>query len=190
MLRLDWSQKNIFCAGLMLILISVISVSSAQTPIDCNKILDQQPNFVNHHLLPTDSLLLNDIQILKHCGDFDSVDSELLKGSVLSAMMRDEVSSGKPATYRTIVDFVINFRKTREYQEFRDGVIMYRNLENKKVNLKEWDTDQQLFVRMGFTVNDLDDFKEYISSPSNSSLTYKEAYMKYMNELEGLKKSK
>lgn len=187
MLRLGFSQKNIFTAGLMLILIGVISASFAQTPIDCSKVLDQQPNFVDHKLLPTDSLLQNDIRILKHCGDFDSIDSELLKGTVLSALMRDQVNAGKPATYRTIIDFVSDFRKTQEYREFRDGVVMYRNLENKKVSLKDWDTDQQLFVRMGFTVSDLDDFKEYISSPTNSSLTYKEAYKKYMNEIEGLK---
>ncbi len=169
---------------------SIISVAYAQIPADCSKILDQHPYFADHQLLPADSLLLRDIEILKHCGNFDSIDSELLKGSVLSALMRDQVNAGKPATYRTIIDFVSDFRKTQEYREFRDGVLLYKSLENKKVSLKEWDTDQQLFIRMGFTVSDLDDFKEYMVDPSNTELTYKQVYIKYMKSLDELQKSK
>lgn len=172
---------------IFVLLFTGISVLSfGQTAIDCNQILDTEPYFVKHHGSPTDSLLLHDIAVLKHCGNFDPVDGELLKGPVLSAVMNGEIDKGKPATYRTIINYVSEFRKTEEYKEFKAGVLLYRTLENKTVNLKDWDNDQMLFVRMGFTASDLDDFKEYISVPAHQKMTYKEAYVAYINEIEAL----
>lgn len=185
-------RSNTFITGLTLLLACITSASFGQAnTTDCSKVLDQEPYFARHQsLLPTDSLLIKDILILKHCGSFDEIDSELLKGSVLTALMRDEVNEGKPATYRTILDFISAFKKTQEYQEFKDGVLLYRTLENKKVSLKDWDKDQKLFIRMGFTQNDLDDFKGYISGPQVAGLTYKEAYLKYIKEIEEPAKGK
>jgi len=177
-------KENTFPALLLLFLVCMTSVSFGQTESDCSAILDQEPYFVRHQFLPSDSLFMKDVRILKHCGNFDAVESELLKSSVLTGLMREQISAGKPATYRTIIDYINLFKKTQEYQEFRDGVLLYRQLENKKVNLKDWESDQKLFVRMGFTQNDLDDFKEYISVPPVNGLTYKEAYLRYIKELE------
>jgi len=177
-------KESAFFGLLILLLTSITSVSFGQIEADCSKVIDKEPYFVHHKFLPSDSLFLKDISILKHCGGFDAVESELLKGAVLTALMNEQVSAGKPATYRTIIDFISTFRKTQEYQEFRDGVVLYRTLENKNVNLKDWGDDQKLFVRMGFTQNDLDDFKEYISVPPVSTLTYKEAYLLYIKALE------
>jgi hypothetical protein len=171
-------------AFVMLMFSCFTKVSFAQTGFDCNKVIDQEPYFVHHEFLPSDSLFIRDVSILKHCGNFDTVESELLKSSVLTTVMREQVNAGKPATYRTIIDFISTFKKTQEYQEFRDGVVLYRTLENKKVNLKDWENDQKLFIRMGFTQNDLDDFKEYIAVAPASGLTYKEAYLSYIKALE------
>lgn len=177
------SLKIVFI--LLLTGISILSFGQSAAD-DCSKILDTEPYFVKHHVKPTDSLLLHDIAVLKHCGSFDQIDSELLKGPVLSAVMNAEMDKGRPATYRTIINYVIDFRKTEEYKEFKTGVLLYRSLENKTVNLKDWDSDQMLFVRMGFTASDLDDFKEYISAPEHQKMTYKQAYVAYINEIEAL----
>lgn len=171
----------------LVIVLAGISFSlSAQLNEDCSKVLDTEPYFVKHKVLPTDSLLLHDIEILKHCGNFDDIETELLKGPVLGALLKNEVNEGKPATYRTVINFVDNFKKTGQYQEFKAGILLYRSLEHKKVSLKDWDADQLLFVRMGFAAGDLDDFKAYITLPAHQQMTYKEAYLAYMKEMEAL----
>jgi hypothetical protein len=78
------------------------------------------------------------------------------------------------------------FRETESYKDFAKGMVLYRNLKMKKVNLNEWDTDKELFVRMGFTVNDLEDFKVFLADPEHSMLTYQEALTQYMAEIEAM----
>lgn len=186
MKRTIYNRANILKSALILVFIMMSTALFAQEITDCGALLDTEPYFVKHAVLPTDSMLLHDIQILKHCGNFDQVDSELLKGSVLNALMKNEVSEGKPATYRTIITFVSNFRKTKEYQEFKAGVLLYKELENKKVNPANWGRDRALFIKLGFTVSDLDDFKEYISTADHKDMTYKQAYLQYIKEIEAL----
>jgi hypothetical protein len=169
-------------------LVSLSSPSFAQQDkIDCEKILDTEPYFVQHKTAEQDSLLKRDIQILKHCGNFDSVDSLFFKGPILGALMLDQSRLGKPATYRTLIEMLTTFRETESYKEFAKGMLLYRTLKGKKVNLKEWDTDKELFVRMGFTVNDLEDFKVFLTDSEHEKLTYQEALTKYMSEIEAMR---
>ncbi|WP_073232658.1 hypothetical protein [Pedobacter caeni] len=162
----------------------------AQGLTDCEKILDQEPYFVRHKSGAQDQALKRDIEILKRCGNFDPVDSAFLKGPMLGTLMLQEVRAGKPATYRTIINFFSNFRKTAEYKDFSYGLSMYRKLGGKKVSLTDWETDKELFVRMGFTVNDLEDFKIFITQKEHSSLTYMQAFSQYMSEIEAMRVDK
>lgn len=159
----------------------------AQQDIDCKKVLDQQPYFVRHKSGEEDAMLKKDIEILKHCGNFDSIDSAFFKGPVLGALMLDQVRLGKPATYRTLIDMLTEFRKTASYKDFADGMLLYRKLKEKKVNPEEWEQDKALFVRMGFTVNDLDDFKSFMMQPENVELTYMAVLTRYMTEIEAMR---
>ncbi|EDM35788.1 hypothetical protein PBAL39_06401 [Pedobacter sp. BAL39] len=162
----------------------------SQSDVDCKVLLDQQPYFVKHKSDEKDLALKRDIEILKHCGNFDSVDSAFLKGPMLGVIMLQEVRAGKPATYRTIVDFFNNFRKTAEYKDFAYGLSLYRKIGQKKVRLEDWKVDQELFVRMGFTVNDLEDFKHFLEAPAQQGATYLQAFSRYMAELEGMRVDK
>ncbi|MCD0488661.1 hypothetical protein LPB86_10485 [Pedobacter sp. MC2016-14] len=157
-----------------------------QQKIDCASLLDQEPYFVTHKPKPHDSLFMRDIRILKQCGNFEGVDTVLLKGTILGTLMLDQVRGGKPATYRTLIEYINNYKKTAAYRDFIEGLMLYKRLENKQVDLKDWETDKAFFVKMGFTVNDLDDLKIYISDPLRKGLTYKEIYIGYMNEIEAL----
>lgn len=49
--------------------------ASAQEVIDCKKLLDTEPYFVQHKSSEKDSLLKRDIIILKQCGNFEPIDS-------------------------------------------------------------------------------------------------------------------
>lgn len=162
----------------------------AQEVIDCEKTLDQEPYFVRNKSGAKDLALQRDIEVLKRCGNFNPVDSAFLKGNMLGMLLLQEVRAGKPATYRTLVEFFQNFRKTAEYKDFSYGLALYRKIGEKKVNLADWSNDQELFVRMGFTVNDLEDFKAFISRPEHAELSYLQVFSKYMNEIEGMRVDK
>ncbi|MBB5636487.1 hypothetical protein HDE68_002388 [Pedobacter cryoconitis] len=176
-------KKYIFYTLLISILFGVKGISFGQNKIDCNQVLDQEPYFAKHQVVQTDSLFLRDIEILKHCGDYAEVDSMILKGSVLSAFLHTAMDEGKPATYRTMIDFMHEFKTTQDYRQFIESLQLYRNLENRKVNLAEWDLAQPFFVMMGFTQNDIDDFKQFIANPAYHNLTYIAVYNLYMKEL-------
>lgn len=167
-------------------LFSGFQLFAQQDTIDCVKVLDTEPYFVKHKTVEQDRMLKRDIEILKHCGNFDSIDNEFFKGPILGALMLDQVRLGKPATYRTLIEMLTVFRETESYKDFAKGMVLYRKLKKKKVNLNEWDIDKELFVRMGFTVNDLDDFKVFLADPEHSKLTYQEALTKYMSEIEAM----
>lgn len=176
-------KKYIFYSLLVSLLFGVNFVSFAQKGIDCIQVLDQEPYFAKHQTLQNDSLFLRDLEILKHCGNYGNVDSLLLKGSVLSAFLRTAMDEGQPATYRTMIGFMDKFKATQDYVQFVESLKLYKSMENRKVNLEEWDLAQPFFVKMGFTQNDIDDFKQFIAEPAHHELTYIAAYYLYMKEL-------
>lgn len=166
------------------------TAATAQEVIDCKKLLDTEPYFVQHKSLEKDSLLKRDIAILKHCGNFEPIDSVFLKGPMLGALMLDQARIGKPATYRTLIDYFNDYKKTIAYKDFIKGLVLYKELAQKKINLDNWETDKELFVRMGFTVGDLEDFKGFLTNIAGQDLTYKAALTKYMSELEVMRVDK
>jgi len=165
----------------------VCTGANAQEVIDCKKVLDTEPYFVKHKTSEKDSLLKRDIAILKHCGNFESIDSVFFKGSMLGVLMLDQVRIGKPATYRTLIEYFNDYKKTIAYKDFVKGLLLYRELAVKKINMANWDTDKELFVRMGFTAVDLDDFKSFLTNLAGQDLTYRAALTKYMSEIEAMR---
>lgn len=161
--------------------------ADAQQVTDCRESLDKEPSFVRYKLLEKDSLLKLDIAILKCCGNFEEIDSVFLKGPMLGVLMLDQVRLGKPATYRTLIDYFDQYKQTLAYKDFVKGLKIYKELALKKVNLDNWEYDKELFVRMGFTVADLDDFKAYLSKPGVAELNYKAALTIYMKEIEAMR---
>ena len=183
-------MKHTYRKVLTIIMITLFFSSNydalGQQKMDCSLILDSEPYFAGHKVTFADSLFQRDITIIKQCGNLDSLDQELLKVPVLGSIMLGQVRKGKPATYRTIIDYIIDFKKTAEYQEFAAGVLLYRKLENKKADTTTWDQDKMLFVRMGFSESDLEDFKLFMAMPKQKDMTYKQLYISYMNDLEKL----
>lgn len=161
-----------------------------QAVTDCEKQLDKEPYFVRHKGQDKDSLLQKDIRILKHCGNFESIDSVFLNGPMLGALMLDQVRTGKPATYRTLIAYFTAFKQTIAYKDFVKGLTLYKQIEAKKVNLENWEADKELFVRMGFTVADLEDFKAFLAGVAAENLSYKAAFTRYMSEIEAMRVDK
>jgi hypothetical protein len=184
-------QKKDFMTHKLLLCLAIFCLGCAgfvkgQKVKDYSSYLDHTPGFLQKDSASADSLFKNDVMVLEQLWHFDSIDAALLKKPVLSVMLRDQVAMGKPATYRTIIESITNFKRTEAYQDFITGIILYRKLAAMPVNLQNWDTDKILFARMGFTESDLDDFEKFLRKPEQANMTYKQAYMGYMKELDGL----
>ena len=175
------------CLIVLSLFLSGISKVEAQDKFQYDSYLQKQPYFAANKALVTDSLFLQDVKILKHYIVLDSIDMELLKPNVLSVLMLDQVNAGKASTFEVLINYFKEFKASISYQDFRQNVLMYRRMESLKVNLDHWDTDKELFVKLGFTESDLDDFKDYIRKRAGKNISYKEAYVGYMKEIEALK---
>lgn len=171
-------------AFILFLLISAYSAPAQENPND-KQLLARQPNFLKTHLKTTDSLFIQDVAVLKKFIVFDNVDTALLKPRILYAVLR-ESNIDIAATYQTLVDALRTFKQGIGYIEFRKGIILYRQMATIKVNPANWEKDQELFRKLGFTEADLEDFFLFIAKPENKNLNYKEAYLAYMKEIDSL----
>lgn len=178
MLRTKIFLGAVFCLN--------VTFCFAQQVFDCEKVLTTEPYFVKNEVSQNDSLYLKDLSILKRCGGFADSDSLLFKGSIFLAIMDKQLEDTSNITYAKVVKAINQFKQTNTYKEFLDGVTLYRNLESKTVNTKTWETDKTLFVRLGFTEADLEDFRNFIAEEKHQKLTYKQAYILYMKEIDAL----
>lgn len=157
----------------------------AQTAISGRELLAKEPNFLKSRLKSSDSLYLQDINTIKKFIELDSIDLEILKPQILYSIL-SESKIDSTVTYKTLVDAVQSFKQHIGYSEFRKGILLYKQLATMKVNPDNWQNDQALFKRLGFTEADLEDFLLFISKPENKALNYKEAYLAYMREIDSL----
>jgi len=181
-------MKNSTASSYLLVLvITILSHSSfAQRLTAEEKLLASTPNFLKKRLTATDSLFLDDINVIKKYMEIDSIDVEILKPRILYAMLiESKVDSA--VTYKTLVNAIQAFKGGIGYAEFRRGIILYKQMAAIKVNPQNWANDQTLFRKLGFTEADLDDFLLFISKTENKELNYKQAYLAYMKEIDSLK---
>lgn len=161
-----------------LLLISLISFG--QSPkINCDKILDQAPYFIRHDVPESNDSIQSDFDVLKDCGSLDSIDSELLQGSMMGFILVMLADEKKPATYKNILNKLNDFKKTADYAKAREILISSKILEKKNVSLEDFDSDKQLLTKVGMPQADIDKFQLFIETNSIQNITYKEALKKY-----------
>lgn len=150
-----------------------------QSKFNCKKTLNKTPYFVRHSVAePSDSLQM-DFEILKYCGKLDSIDSELLTGPMLGSIMIQHLTNEKVITYNTILNSIGAFKKTDNYQTFREAIIASKTLESKIAASAEFENDKELLIKAGLPQSDLDGFKTFIQSNVSQKMAYKEAFTKY-----------
>jgi len=161
--------------------ILLISLVSCGQPgkFDCKKTLDGIPYFLRHSITESSDSLQIDFEILKDCGELDSIDSELLTGPMLGSIMIQQATNDKVITYNTILKSIKAFKKTDNYSKFRDAIIASKTLENKIITVDEFEKDKDLLVKAGMPISELDAFKDFIQSHYSQKMTYKEAFTKY-----------
>lgn len=168
-----------------MLLLSLSSSYAQEKPAN-QPLLSKVPNFLKSRLKHTDSLFLEDINLIKRYVQLDSIDLEILKPQILYAVLI-ETKVDSAVTYKTLINAIQTFKGGIGYTEFRKGIILYKQMALVKVNPQNWANDQVLFRKLGFTEADLDDFLLFISKTENKELNYKQAYLAYMQEIDNLK---
>ncbi len=84
--------------------------------IKCDEILDKQPNFVKKSLKVSDPLFVQDIAILKHCGNFAAEDSILFNGPILGALMVKSLNQSETLSYGKIITLLQAIKNDGEYK--------------------------------------------------------------------------
>ncbi len=162
------------------ILLSYIIISTTScgqsNSADCEKTLDRIPYFATHNAAAANDSVLIDFKILKECGQLDSIDRELINGPMLGSIMVRQATQDKKVTYRSVLESINEFKKTADYKRFREAKI----LENKIVNISDWEKDKQLLLSLGVSESETESLKEFILMHPKEKMTYKEAYMSYM----------
>ncbi len=168
------------------LLLFTASFGYAQENTANQQLLAKEPHFLQSRLKSTDSLFLEDINVIKKYVQLDSVDIEILKPQILYAVLV-EAKVDSAVTYKTLIDAIQTFKGGIGYNEFRKGILLYKQMASIKVNPQNWSNDQVLFRKLGFTEADLDDFLLFISKAENKEMNYKQAYLAYMKEIDNLK---
>lgn len=147
--------------------------------IDCNKTLKNVPYFAGHRPSPSKDSLLLDLEILKTCGNLDSIDVEFLNGTLIAQITIELVNENKKVTYKAILDYFSEFKKTEQYSTNREVIIVSKTLEKKIATVDEFEKDRILLEKIGMTSSELDNFKQFIEVNAYKKMTYKEAFSNY-----------
>ena len=183
---LAMKNKNRLHLLLTSLLLFITSFGYAQENTTNQQLLAKEPHFLQSRLKSTDSLFLEDINVIKKYVQLDSVDLEILKPQILYAVLV-EAKVDSAVTYKTLINAIQTFKGGIGYAEFRKGILLYKQMASIKVNPQNWINDQVLFRKLGFTEADLDDFLLFISKAENKEMNYKQAYLAYMKEIDNLK---
>ena len=160
-------------------------LKAQESPVG-QKTLTERPSFLKQKLNANDSLFLKDISIIKNFVVLDSLDEEMLKPQILMVILSDQHTLDTVITYQTLVTAVKTFKQGIGYPEFRKGLLLYKEMAAIIVNPENWEKDQLLFKRLGFTEADLEDFLLFISKSEHKKMNYKQAYLAYMREIDNL----
>ena len=178
-------KPNLILLAIIIFLSFGANINAQESAVP-QKLLTEKPNFLKQRLKASDSLFIQDITILKKFVDLDSLDEEMLKPQILLVILSDSQPTDSAITYQKLVNAVQIFKKGIGYTEFRKGLLLYKEMAALIVNPENWEKDQLLFKRLGFTEADLEDFLLFISKSENKKLNYKQAYLAYMREIYSL----
>lgn len=162
------------------LLISIFFLSAySQIKFNCEKILNSEPEFIKNKSGKIDNLFIKDMEIVKECGNFDSIDIELMAGPMLAPLMIQQATANKTITYKAIIENFAQFKKSDEYKDLYEKTFVSKQLENKIVDVKDWEENKPLFIKLGLSEQELVDLKDFIIIQSGLKLTYKQVFAKY-----------
>lgn len=166
--------------SIIVILILVLTSCEQSDKINCEITLQKTPYFARSKVNSSQDSLQMDLDILKSCGNLDSIDSELFTAPMIGVLMVNNLPQDKKITYNSILKIIYTFKKTDDYKKCREGIVAFKKLENKIVDTKEFEKDKNQLIKSGIDESELAGFKAFIRSNISRKLTYKETFAEYL----------
>ena len=158
-----------------------------QTNKDCKQILKKEISL--NALQENIDQFVVDFQTLIFC-EFDSIDYQIFMGpqgiiplmaqSVLAFGMNPEKKEEK-FTFNDLKKTLEEFKQQPEYYQVRKVVEAKNEIVQKIAKTSDWNTDKELFMKMGFTKSHLDDI--YAIIKENESTSYSDIFLIYSDTL-------
>lgn len=173
----------------IIILGLILSWSSlfGQTNKDCKQILKKEISL--NDLQENIDQFVVDFQTLIFC-EFDSIDYQIFMGpqgnmplvaqSVLAFGMKPEKKEEK-FTFSDLKETLEEFKQHPEYFQARKVVEAKNDIVQRIAKTSDWNTDEELLIKMGFTKSHLDDI--YAIVKENESTLYSDIFLIYSDTL-------
>lgn len=146
--------------------------------IDCDAVLDEPKHFVlsgqPHDISVADAAALRD------CGQLDSMDIEILRTTMLSMLVYDNMLAGQPTTLRSMIATMQEFKQTEDYEGIRDAMAFSFHFSWQHFSESSWPAAKPFFEGVGMSPQQIDSFKTYLQLPENSRRSYHEALADFL----------
>jgi hypothetical protein len=87
-----------------LVLILSLYALGQRNNIDCSKTIKKVPYFARQNSSSKKDSILLDLEIIKTCGNLDSIDVDILNGPMVAQISIQLTNEKKKVTYKSIID--------------------------------------------------------------------------------------
>jgi hypothetical protein len=147
---------------------------------DCKRILKKEFSFSDFQENMDEFVL--DFKTLIYC-EFDSIDYQIFMGpqgvmpmvfqSVIELGMKPE-KKDKKFTFKDLKEQLMEFKKLEVYSQIRMVVEAKNEIIKRSASIKNWNTDKELLIKMGFDESHLNDIHTIVIE--NDSKPYSEIF--------------
>ena len=175
---------------LLLLIIFQSIIGFSQSKKDCENILSKkiELDFSNKSDLET---LNNNFSKLKHCG-IEQIDVDFFSsGPILATLLIPLISENDGnITYRNLFDKIIELKENPEYAETIELFAVSQDLSERKVDIKNWETDKILFEKLKIPSEQVDKIYLLVKQNPNPNKTYADLLKDLENKNSSKKKKK
>lgn len=163
----------------VILLMLTFSIGICQSKIDCEKILSQKIDlsFSNKNELEK---LNNTFAKLTDCG-IEQIDVDTFaNGPILATLLIPMVTEkGEDLTYQDLLNKILEFKKTPEYDKMIEMVKVSNDLSERKADLSNWRKDKELFEKLEIPEKTIEEFHMFLKENADPKKTYKQVFEEY-----------
>jgi len=158
-----------------ILLMNIFSSCAFSNSNDCSEVLFKSPLFINYMEYSKEALN-QDLDVFIKCGEFDSLDVKLFQQYFIMKLLVLH-SEGTDVTYNYSINYFKDYKLTEDYKVVREILIISHELENKKIDLNDWEYIKKLFLKIGLKEGEIEAFRKFIIANELKDITYEEAYV-------------
>lgn len=158
----------------LIFLIPILWFNTPKETIDCEKIRQETPQFLQVKDGIRDSLLAQDMEIIASCMNWDETDKKIMNDPLVGGMIIQLSQRMETVTYGTIMDTIQKYQALPAYHTARSAYEFVSVYENKVVNKADSLPIRYGFQSMGYSGNELDYLMNFTYDPRYSGMTYRQ----------------